>query len=93
MKNKYLIGIVYILASIMFFAFASCTGGNESLVGNKTFTDYLPSIFMVLGAGGIGYGVYHGLTKDSPKFSSVRTKQFLIWSAIVFLFGLFTYFS
>lgn len=90
MKSK-LIGLSYITAAIILFILASCTGGNESIIGKPGFTDYLSSIIMGLGVTGVLVGVFVGW-KDTPKFSSVKSKQLIIWSGIGLLFGIFTYY-
>lgn len=91
--KKNIIGLGYFLIATILLILASCTGGNESVIGKPGFFDYFPSIVMILGIGGILYGVYTGYKNEVPRFSGVNSKKWIIWALLVFLFGLATYFS
>ena len=87
-----------LIAAILVITIASCTGGNESTTG-AVWTDYLPSFFMLAGAGILAFAGTKFLKSlklgdNSDEGFSLKQTSFIIGlvGGIVFLFGFATYF-
>lgn len=90
--------ITQILTAVLVFLIASCTGGNESVVGGATFTDYIPSILMVIGSAGMVFAGYKYTTGkklgdiSNEGQSLISTAKIIaVISALIFGMGLWAY--
>ena len=80
------------MKKFLFFALvalASCTGGNQSVIGKPGIIDYLWSIFMIMGGLAVAIGILLYLI-DKQVTSTV--KWTISWGVICFIFGLCCYF-
>lgn len=87
----------WFLSAVVIVLFASCTGGNESIIGKPTVVDYLPSALMIIGGVGMVAGLVSFLTGGVPKpfaWSGIGTaaKTIFFWSLIIFVFGVCVYY-
>jgi hypothetical protein len=89
--------LLNLLAAILLFG--SCTGGNESIVGEPEFLDYLPSLFMFGGfiisiAGLLTYRVGTDIIDKDARISKEKTGIYIILiGAGIILFGALTYYN
>ena len=78
-----------ILFFLIAFALASCTGGNQSIIGKPGLIDYLWSIFMIMGGISVAIGI---LLYMIEKQVTSTVKWITSWGVLCFVFGLCCYF-
>ena len=74
-----------LFAAMLFLA--SCTGGNQSITG-KVWTDYIPSIMMIVGAVIFLYGILFKKKgyNDQPKAIAMFIGAIVATAGIIFYF-------
>jgi hypothetical protein len=89
--------LLNVIAAILLLG--SCTGGNESIVGEPEFLDYLPSLFMFIGfgisiAGLLTYRAGTDIIDKDLRISKEKTGIYIILiGAGIILFGALTYYN